>query len=593
MNENWLLKLGLSLIWLTSGCYGEDRIADNLRMVWNDEFSGNSLDGSKWATPPAWFRQGGCYWSNDNHKMTGDGKVKLSVTESNDGTVYCGALRTHNKFDKKYGYFETRCTVPQIHGGWAAFWMMPYGNHPGNAGNDGTELDIFESINGWRGQINHALHWDGYGAAHQHVSEKMNRPDLYDGQYHVFGLMWTPEEYIFYIDNEETWRTSVAGVSDVNQYLKLTMEVSGQNWAGNWNDQLIKPIDWFVDYVRVYDYEPIIGGDVNLEFIALTNGQTFDVGDKVQMHIGVMGTSSQIDKIKFYSKKGNEPYVLRRTSDITSEVTYWYNWFPDQPGTYKLRARGTKDGVGVTNVITNVVVNGNTFLRPSQAPTPTPDPFSMEFVSLSSGNNYKVDDVIDMSVELSGDISDADEIQYLTKKDDGEFVVQKTQSLTGSVSYEYNWIPTEPGSYALRITATKSGGYVTHVVVGDVTVERTPTESPTHLPTKAPTSASPLTLEYRVLQSGSTYQIGEEVKMHVTLSGNYALADKLKFIVQKIGESGSVTDAIVISNKNVKADKTIYYKKWNPSEAGYYRLKVSAYMSGSLVEAVKAMVTIV
>ena len=140
MNEHWLLKLALSLIWLTSGCYGQGRVTDNLRMVWNDEFNGNSLDGSKWATPPAWFRQGGCYWSNDNHQMTGDGKVKLSVTESNDGKVYCGALRTHNKFDKKYGYFETRCTVPAIHGGWAAFWMMPYGNKPGNAGNDGTEI---------------------------------------------------------------------------------------------------------------------------------------------------------------------------------------------------------------------------------------------------------------------------------------------------------------------------------------------------------------------------------------------------------------------------------------------------------------------
>jgi len=207
MKEHWLFKTVLSLVWLMNGCYGQASITDNLLMVWNDEFNGNTLNGSNWASPPAWFRQEGCYWSDANHKMTGDGKVKLSVTESTDGTktVYCGALRTHNKFDKTYGYFETRCTVPQIHGGWAAFWMMPYGNQPGNAGNDGTEIDIFESIDGWKGKINHALHWDGYGQEHQKVSEKMDRPDLYDDQYHVFGMMWTPEEYIFYIDNEETW----------------------------------------------------------------------------------------------------------------------------------------------------------------------------------------------------------------------------------------------------------------------------------------------------------------------------------------------------------------------------------------------------
>ena len=127
----------------------------------------------------------------------------------------------------------------------------------------------------------------------------MDRPDLYDGQYHVFGMMWTPEEYIFYIDNEETWRTSTAGVSDVNQYLKLTLEVSGQTWAGDWNNQVTKPIDWFVDYVRVYDYEP----NINLEFTVLTNDQTFEVGDKIQMHVGVTGTMSQIDEINFSPKK--------------------------------------------------------------------------------------------------------------------------------------------------------------------------------------------------------------------------------------------------------------------------------------------------
>jgi len=702
MNEQWLFKLALSLLCLMKGCYGQ-AITDNLRMVWNDEFNGNSLNASKWSVPPAWYRQGGCYWSDDNFEMTGNGKVKLSVTESNDGTVYCGAIRTHNKFDKKYGYFETRCTIPQIHGGWAAFWMMPYQNQPGNAGNDGTEIDIFESIDGWKGKIQHALHWDGYGAEHQHESKKMVRPDVYDGQYHVFGMMWTPEEYIFYIDNEETWRTSTAGVSDVNQYLKLTLEVSGQNWAGDWNNQVTKPINWFVDYVRVYDYEP----NVNLEFTAVTNDQTFHVGDQVQMHVGVTGTS-QIDEIKFFTKKGNEAYVLRKTSDITSQNTYWYNWFPDQAGTYKLEATGFKSGNYVTHVVVSDVSVEETQLL---------DPLTMTFTSISSGDNYKVGDTVDMSVELFGDLSDADEIQYLTRKDDGEFVVQETQSLTGSSTYEYSWTPTESGTYSLRITAKKYDSYVTHVVVGGVNVEETPTVAPTHAPpTEPPTRApdpfsmaftslnsgenydigdaidmsvelsgdlsgadeiqyltrkddgefvvqetqsltglssyeyisltesrkyafrtvdtaqkryeyrwsptesgtyafritakksgsyvthvvvggvvveeAPFNLEYKVLQSGSTYQIGEKVKMHVILSGNYASVNKIKFIVQKIGESGSVINSSVIKTATVAADTEIYYKKWTSSEAGYYRLKVSAYLDDILVDYVKENVTI-
>jgi len=201
-----------------------------------------------------------------------------------------------------------------------------------------------------------------------------------------------------------------------------------------------------------------------------------------------------------------------------------------------------------------------------------------------------------MSVTLSGDLTDADEIQYLTRKDDGEFVLRETQSLLTSLyPYGYSWSPTESGTYALRITAKKNNSYVTHVVVGGVNVEEAPTEVPTHAPTAAPTYApmeAPLNLEYKVLQSGSTYQIGEEVKMHVILSGNYASIDKLKFIVQKIGESGSVIESSVISTKTVREDKTIYYKKWTPSEVGYYRLKVSSYLDDLLMKAVKAMVTI-
>merc|ERR1719410_2080030 len=204
-------------------------------------------------------------------------------------------------------------------------------------------------------------------------------------------------------------------------------------------------------------------------------------------------------KSNFSPKKEKEPYILRKTSDITSQNTYWYNWFPDQPGTYKLKAEGSKSGVYVTNVVTNAVVNGNTYLRPSQSPTlNTPDPFSMVFTSLNSGDNCEVGDMIDMSVELSGDLSDADEIQYLTRKDDGDFVVQATQSLTGLYSYEYSWSPTESGTYALRITATKNGSYITHVVVGGINVEETPMAAPTEAPTPTP---EPFSMAFTSLSS--------------------------------------------------------------------------------------------
>ena len=227
------------------------QVTDSLTLIWSDEFDGNKLDDSKWGVCPEWHRQGGSYWEADNAWLNGNGQLKLKVTARND-SVFCGAIRTHKRYNQKYGYFEVKCRVPQIHGGWVAFWLMPYGNKVGSLGNDGTEIDVFESINGWNGKVNQALHWDGYGADHKKASQSITNWGLYDGQYHVFGMMWTPDEYVFYIDNVETWRTSAGGVSDVEQYMKLTMEVSNATWPGNWNNQTTKPITWTIDYVRTY-----------------------------------------------------------------------------------------------------------------------------------------------------------------------------------------------------------------------------------------------------------------------------------------------------------------------------------------------------
>jgi len=246
------------------------QIRDSLDLVWQDEFDGTALDVSKWQPCPEWKRQGLSYWEADNHRLTGAGELILEVTEEGD-SVKCGAIRTRSLYAQKYGYFEVRCKVPQIHGGWAAFWLMPHQNLPGNQGRDGTEMDVFESINGIHGKVNHALHWDGYGDDHQSTGKSLTRPDIYDDAYHTFGLWWTPTEYVFYIDDAETWRTSAGGVSQVEQYLKLTLEVTDADWAGDWNDQVEKPIEWYIDYVRTYQPKPgTLVSDITLQGGAIT-----------------------------------------------------------------------------------------------------------------------------------------------------------------------------------------------------------------------------------------------------------------------------------------------------------------------------------
>ncbi len=78
-------------------------------------------------------------------------------------------------------------------------------------------------------------------------------------EFNTYGVEWTENEYIFYINGVETGRSSFGGISQVPEYLLLTVEVGGSNgkakksWAGDALSPNAEPSDLIVDYVRVYN----------------------------------------------------------------------------------------------------------------------------------------------------------------------------------------------------------------------------------------------------------------------------------------------------------------------------------------------------
>lgn len=83
--------------------------------------------------------------------------------------------------------------------------------------------------------------------------------DIYDGEFHVFALDWSPTEYVFYVDGIEFWRVDGGdqfqnvGINQKPNYIKLTME--GHDWGeplpANFTEN-----EMLVDYVRVYKQRP-------------------------------------------------------------------------------------------------------------------------------------------------------------------------------------------------------------------------------------------------------------------------------------------------------------------------------------------------
>ncbi len=221
-------------------------------LTFEDDFSGTDLDLTKWERCPEWDRQDlNNKWDDDMSYLDGMGNLVIGMQyDRKEGKYLSGAVRTKGKFEQAYGYYEIRCTVNTIPGYWTAFWLM--GESVGselNGGVDGTEIDIYESAYYEEGLIQHTLHWDGYGAAHKVEGAKV-AADVYDGEYHTFSLLWTKDEYVYYIDGVETWRTDASaaeGVCEVPLYLKISSEMGSWTGKGPARSDSMK-----VDYVRVY-----------------------------------------------------------------------------------------------------------------------------------------------------------------------------------------------------------------------------------------------------------------------------------------------------------------------------------------------------
>lgn len=249
-------------------------------LVWNDEFDGDTLDRSKWSFRLHLMQQRHNTFSEEGATLDGKGNLLLTLHEK-DGHFYSPHLQTGSnyldrpgdafgkfrwpvakvekpKFMHKYGYYEARCKLPTQPGWWAAFWLQsPIIGSTLNPAFSGVELDIMENFTR-DGIVSHNNHWNGYGADHKKAgSGERQLVETPDG-FHVFGLDWSKNGYVYYIDGKESWRIG-APVSDCEQFILLSTECMGYRKGDSPSAELKKAVlpDYFiVDYVRVFDEIP-------------------------------------------------------------------------------------------------------------------------------------------------------------------------------------------------------------------------------------------------------------------------------------------------------------------------------------------------
>lgn len=219
------------------------------KMTLNTDFSQYSsieevYEKTPWSPSPHGLR-GTEYWCDQSLSLDTEKGVFVisSAREENHDCEVCGVssgvftggietktTESNLGFSQAYGYFEAVVKVPDAPGMWSAFWLQ--GNDVrkiGNGGKDSTEIDIYESSfhQKNRTKTGNALHYDGYQLPWYRCADHITDVgyDLYDGEYHKYALHWTPEYYVFYVDDQPVWATNAGGVSRVEEFLRLTVEI--------------------------------------------------------------------------------------------------------------------------------------------------------------------------------------------------------------------------------------------------------------------------------------------------------------------------------------------------------------------------------
>lgn len=238
------------------------QVPKGYQLAWNDEFDGSELDLKKWQYRYLGKRENAVI-SKEAISLDGKGHLRLTTFKKGDDLL-TGMIGTQPTFQQKYGYFEARIQFQKQQGHHGAFWLQSpnYGKVLNDPGACGAEIDIIEFFGSGRSDRGAGItvHWNPYPKTDKETlkpaldpilgKKPANSPgkELCD-DFHVYGLLWTKKEYVFFIDDKEFFRTA-KGLSHQPQYIVLSLLSS--DWERKRLEEAKLPDAMLVDYVRVY-----------------------------------------------------------------------------------------------------------------------------------------------------------------------------------------------------------------------------------------------------------------------------------------------------------------------------------------------------
>lgn len=262
MAGSGLMRIEFPVLDIPDGVERPAILDEEYKLVFDDEFDGETLDTSKWGYNYSWgHSHNHSGWCVPENVIVKDGILTLLGTNEQhpdavgkqatfnnqkyDITYTSGAVNTNSTYKFNYGYFEARLKMPKGKGMWPAWWMLSNGWPP--------EIDMLEILGSRPNQLRVNCH---YGPAWNQEKSHEQVIDLgYDtsDDFHVYGFEWTPTYMKYYVDGVQvghafTDKTALAQCT--NMYMILNLAIDG--WDGTPDETTVWPAEYQCDWVRVW-----------------------------------------------------------------------------------------------------------------------------------------------------------------------------------------------------------------------------------------------------------------------------------------------------------------------------------------------------
>jgi beta-glucanase (GH16 family) len=233
-----------------------------LNLVWNEDFSGKTLNSAVWTNETGGGGWGNNelqnYTNNSNNTFLSGGFLIIEARKELSGGRNFSSARIISK-DKKtftWGRMDIRAKLPKSKGIWPALWML--GNNISDIGWPACgELDIMELLGHEPQKVYGTMHWGPQGGSSIHIGGDFSLSSgNFSDSFHVFSLKWDQNQLIFLVDNVPFFTGSKGQVSGNYPFDKpffFIMNVAvGGNWPGNPDDTTVFPQRMIVDYIKVF-----------------------------------------------------------------------------------------------------------------------------------------------------------------------------------------------------------------------------------------------------------------------------------------------------------------------------------------------------